>query len=194
MKPRSGNFPQRNRIISGLSLGVIVVEATIRSGTLITARLALEQNREVFAVPGSPFDPRCQGTNNLIKQGAKLIENVDDILAELSLESGLNQEDIEPKQRIVSSLPPKSEEGFVYDAEAAEAAKYLVKENINKEKEDSNLVKKLIISKIGYEPISIDEIVNLLELPAQVINVALVQLELTDQIQRKNGKICLIPN
>ena len=74
------DFPKRNRIVSGLSRGVIVVEAAERSGTLITARLALEQGREVFAVPGSPLDPRCQGTNKLIRDGAILIRDADDVM------------------------------------------------------------------------------------------------------------------
>jgi DNA processing protein len=81
--PQSRHFPRRNRLIAGLGLGVVVVEAALRSGSLITARLAQEANREIFAVPGSPLDPRCHGGNDLIRQGAHITESAADVLAQL---------------------------------------------------------------------------------------------------------------
>ncbi|MEM9809609.1 MAG: DNA-processing protein DprA [Pseudomonadota bacterium] len=83
MTGRAKDFPKRNRIVSGLSRGVVVVEAAERSGTLITARLAAEQGREVFAVPGSPLDPRCAGTNSLLRRGAVLLRSAEDVITEL---------------------------------------------------------------------------------------------------------------
>ena len=79
-EPRARDFPRRNRLISGAALGVVVVEAAHRSGSLITARIAAEQGREVFAVPGSPLDPRAAGTNDLIKQGATLVTEAADVI------------------------------------------------------------------------------------------------------------------
>src|SRR4029077_16353790 len=82
-EPQARHFPRRNRIISGMALGVVVVEAGGKSGSLITARFALEQGREVFAVPGSPLDPRCRGGNDLLRNGATLTENAADVVTQL---------------------------------------------------------------------------------------------------------------
>jgi DNA processing protein len=117
--PRARDFPRRNRLISGASLGVIVVEAALRSGSLITARLANEQGREVFAVPGSPLDPRAAGTNDLIKQGATLITEAADVIQAVEPIMGrpiaLSKDDDDPlvpepaesdRERIISLLGP----------------------------------------------------------------------------------------
>ena len=169
--PKGGNFVQRNRIISGLSLGVIIVEAGLKSGSLTTARFAAEQGREVFAVPGSPFDARCHGTNRLIKQGAKMIENIDDVLEE------------------ISSLKMRfSEVGMLQEPDVEEFVAAIVKmpsdSDISKARDE-------ILTRLSFVPITIEAIIEELRVSARIVNIALIQLELADKIEIHFGRVIL---
>jgi DNA processing protein len=160
-QPLGRHFPRRNRIISGLSLGVLVVEAAPRSGSLITARYALEQNREIFAVPGSPLDPRCQGTNNLIRQGAVLTETVDDILTALS-----------------SAAPPFAEPGEAM-AGAGPAP--------NVSDQDLDRARCVVREKLGHTPVEVDELLRQCDLTPPILMTILLELELAGILARQPG-------
>ncbi len=171
-KPLGQNFPQRNRIISGLSLATVVVEAGLKSGSLITANFALEQNREVFAVPGFPVDPRCIGSNQLIKNGAHLLESVDDIIA-----------NIVPKDRIQKSLEEQvgcfSNIGF--DMRNSDDIRVT-------DKNRAAVIELLSASEVAFEAIVQQ---SKLELP--VLYAILLELELAGKVTRTAGnKISLI--
>lgn len=158
-EPRARDFPRRNRLIAGLSLGVVVVEAAERSGSLITARMALEENREVFAVPGSPLDPRAEGTNRLIKQGATLVTGVDDVLAVLT-----------PLLHRAPE-PPALEEDDA-GLEPADPG------------EDG---RSRIVALLGPVPATIDDIVRASGLGVAAVRVVLLELELAGRLQRDPG-------
>ena len=163
------DFPRRNRIISGLSLGVIVIEAAERSGTLITARYALEQNREVMAAPGSPLDPRTKGCNRLIQQGAALIENVDDIIACL--------ENIRPPQM----MEPNEE----YNQ-----AKF----DWDRAKDDIDKAREVILSLLSPTPTPRDEIIRQSGYVTAIATAAMLEMELSgDALVEPDGRIALNP-
>ncbi|TNE36059.1 MAG: DNA-protecting protein DprA [Alphaproteobacteria bacterium] len=160
--PQARHFPRRNRIISGLSLGVLVVEASPKSGSLITARLALEQGREVFAMPGSPMDPRARGTNNLIRNGATLTESAEDILNAVA---ALRDRPLrEPDQPLLPFTEPAQPE----EAELEE-------------------IRPRLLSLLSPTPVEIDEILRLLDCPPPAVLTILLELELAGRIERHFG-------
>ena len=160
-EPRARDFPRRNRLISGLSAGVVIVEAAKRSGSLITARLAGEQGREVFAVPGSPLDPRSEGTNGLIKQGATLITEASDVIDALEpiLGRGIETPAREPSPDEL--LPPASEPG--HDE------------------------RHRIVDLLGPTPVAIDDLVRLSQTSAAIVRTVLLELELAGRLDRHGG-------
>ena len=163
MAPLPRHFPRRNRLISGLSRGVAVVEAAERSGSLITANYALEQGREVFAVPGSPLDPRSKGANRLIREGATLTESAEDILA--VLRPILGQAFDEQGARD-SSAP-------LLDPSAAER--------------EADQIRTLVEEKLGPSPVEIDELIRQCGAPAASVLTVLLELELAGRAQRHPG-------
>jgi DNA processing protein len=158
-KPEKNNFPRRNRIISGLSLGTLVVEAAEKSGALITSDYSLDQGREVFAIPGSIHSFLSKGCHDLIKQGARLVNSYQDIIEELETED----------------IDSKSSENC-NDKE----------ENINVD--DLNEYEKVFLKYISTDPLHIDEITNLTELSPAQVNETLLSLELKNLIREVEGK------
>jgi len=154
---RPENFPRRNRIISALSLGTLVIEAALRSGSLITARYALEQGREVFAIPGSIHSPLARGCHHLIKEGAKLVETADDIINEL--------------------LPLVN-----YDRKTDQSIE-------NNEDSTNNLTQEygLLIENMGFDPVSVDEIINRSGLTAEEVSSMMLILELQGHVASSPG-------
>ncbi|HUR97883.1 MAG TPA: DNA-processing protein DprA [Pyrinomonadaceae bacterium] len=162
--PLKDNFPYRNRIISGLSLGVLIVEASERSGSLITARLAMEQNREVMAVPGNITSANSYGTNYLIKSGAKLVQQWQDVVSEL------------PSEIAAAILPPE------VDGENGDGAKEIGPV-------DLSLQERKVWSLLSYdEPLQIDALLQSSGMSFGDLNTALVALDIRDLIRVLPGK------
>jgi DNA processing protein len=155
--PRARDFPRRNRLISGVALGVVVVEAAHRSGSLITARIAAEQGREVFAVPGSPLDPRAAGTNELIKQGATLITDASDVINAVApiLEGPIELR--EPDRTEPPDLEP----------DAGDRAR--------------------IVGLLGPSPIGLDDLIRMASTTPGIVRTVLLELELAGRLERHGG-------
>jgi DNA processing protein len=156
--PRARDFPRRNRLISGAALGVVVIEAAHRSGSLITARMAAEQGREVFAVPGSPLDPRAAGTNDLIKQGATLTTEAADVINAVT--------PIMERPIMFGASEPENEP-LDFDAGAGE--------------------RKGIVDLLGPSPISLDDLIRMSGASPTIVRTVLLELELAGRLERHGG-------
>ncbi len=167
--PFAGSFPGRNRIIAGMSVGTVVVEASPKSGSLITARFALENNREVFAVPGSPLDPRSKGCNQLIKQGAIMVESVGDIMEGIA--HTRRSELFETQATLFSNKP--------VSASASE--------------DELTELRRKILDKLSSYAVSIDELIEQCNSSTPAMQIILLELELAGRVKRSAGnKVCLI--
>lgn len=166
-EPRARDFPRRNRLISGISLGVVIVEAATRSGSLITARLAGEFGRLVFAVPGSPLDPRCEGTNGLLKDGAMIVTTPNDI---------------------VDALRPLTEP----DLFRPRPAKAPVERSKPLSAPPDDAERDHIVDALGPTPVEIDDIVRHTGLPISAIHSVLLELDMAGRLHRHPGGLVSI--
>lgn len=188
-EPRGRDFPRRNRIVSGLSYGVVVIEAARRSGSLITARFALEQGREVFAVPGSPLDPRAEGTNDLIRQGATLCASAEHVLHVLE---PLVSEGPGPSRPAEEGYPVETEQlwdelDFVDVAAAPirEVAAFSGESAIETREPASGTER--LIELLGPSPITVDDLVRQSGLPTRMVQTMLLELEIAGRLERHGG-------
>lgn len=161
-EPVARHFPRRNRIISGLSRAVVVVEAALKSGSLITARCALDQGREVMAVPGSPLDPRCRGANRLIREGARLVEDFEQVLESLD---GLIGPDL------------KFHENLRSDSHVSESIVL----------SEADRVRGEVLSLLGPSPVMVDELVRQCHCSPPVLGMVLLELDLAGRLERHPG-------
>ncbi len=167
-KPRAGDFPRRNRIISGLALGVLVIEAARRSGTLLTARLAGEQGREVFAVPGHPLDPRAEGTNQLLKTGATLVTEARDIVETLEPMAGLN------KLAFREILAPPAWQPSPFATSPPSV---------------SDADRQSVVQALGPHPIDLDEVGRATTLSVRDVRSIVMELDLAGRIERHGAQL-----
>ncbi|MCG6122509.1 MAG: DNA-processing protein DprA [Microvirga sp.] len=197
-EPRARDFPRRNRVVSGLSLGVVVIEAARRSGSLITARFAAEQGREVFAVPGSPLDPRAEGTNDLIRQGATLCasaEHVASALAPLvetdwSSRSEVREEAGEEQfETLWDELDFLDIDGAPASAPTApvRGADERAGDERNGENGSAQDKRGVVLDLLGPSPVSIDDLSRQSGLPIRAVNSVILELEIGGRLERHGG-------
>ncbi|SCZ07922.1 DNA-processing protein DprA [Microvirga guangxiensis] len=185
-EPRGRDFPRRNRIVSGLSYGVVVVEAARRSGSLITARFALEQGREVFAVPGSPLDPRAEGTNDLIREGATLcssVEHVTSVLEPLIATGPRLDTGAEEPNRVLGT-EELWDELDLPDVPRAPEGSVLPNAGIDDESADGGTD---LIQLLGPSPIAVDDLVRQSGLSIRSVQMTLLELEIAGRLERHDG-------
>lgn len=169
-QPQASNFPRRNRIVSGLSKGVVVIEANIQSGSLITAHQALEQGRDVYAVPGAPYDGRASGCNQLLKNGAILVEDANDIIENFCFSP----------IRFTSQKTKKNETADLFEYS-------LDKEQNNSDIAEQNSEHQKLLSLISESGEDIDELIRTSGFPTAKVLTMIVELELEDKIMRLPG-------
>jgi DNA processing protein len=191
-EPRGRDFPRRNRIVSGLALGTVVVEAARGSGSLITARFALDQNRQVFAVPGSPLDPRAEGTNDLLRQGATLCASVDDVVTALA--PAVPRDLFAALEEGEGTDEPLWGEPFlpVHVRDGAQGA------DTDDRRDDSiaaqsaggdrlEAARDRIVALMGPSPVSLDDLARAADASAREVRIALMELELAGRIEFAGG-------
>ena len=191
-EPRGRDFPRRNRIVSGLALGTVVVEASRGSGSLITAKFALDQNRQVFAVPGSPLDPRAEGTNDLLKQGATICTSVDDVLTALAPTRLERPFRVFGGGRRRRAAVARSRSLFDVDPAATPSARR--ERRVRRRRHaarrsgaERNGADDRIVALLGPSPISLDELARAAEASAREVRVALMELELAGRVEFSGG-------
>lgn len=193
-EPRGRDFPRRNRIVSGLALATVVVEAARRSGSLITARFASEQGREVFAVPGSPLDPRAEGANDLLREGATLCTRVEDVLTALApmLSDGAPRADLFHEDAPVARTETLWDESDLFDMPAPPRTlpDHEMDEpprRFRQERTSRGDPTEQVAALLGPSPVGVDELVRAAQLPAPDVHMALLELEIAGRIERHGG-------
>jgi DNA processing protein len=187
-EPRGRDFPRRNRIVSGLSYGVVVVEAARRSGSLITARFALEQGREVFAVPGSPLDPRAEGTNDLIRDGATLCSSIEHVTAVLEpLIAAGPRSDSNAQEAHWSGETEELWDELDLPGVAPAPSRVVAPFGRDSQPTPAASGSDQIIELLGPSPVAIDDLARQSGLPIGTVQVTLLELELAGRLERHGG-------